>query len=90
MAERIVIVQGDGPEWLIDLEKNPGIKQRVEVGELRVIKELKSLPPDPWAKTVAKQAAREAEPPGGGPGKIESKKGRRPEPWPAQRSTRKS
>jgi hypothetical protein len=62
MAERIVVVQGDGPEWLIDLEKNPGIEERIESGELRIVKQLKALPPDPWAKKAAKAA--EGEPAG--------------------------
>lgn len=46
---KLVMVQGDGPKWLIDLEKNPDIKERIDSGELRVVEELDELPPDPWA-----------------------------------------
>lgn len=50
---RLVIIQGDGPEWLVDLDKNPDIEKRIDAGELKVIKKLDKLPPDPWAKEAA-------------------------------------
>lgn len=54
MAERLVIIKGDGPEWLIDLDKNPELEKRVELGELKIVKELVALPPDPWAEPAKK------------------------------------
>jgi len=57
---RLVVIKGDGPEWLIDLDKNPRIEAGIEAGELRIVKELKSLPPDPWTKKTVKQGKDES------------------------------